>query len=289
MFASAGVPFNTMTDSMKFNDVFDTLVYQFKTTLMNANRAEKIHAGFERATEPMDIPDLFHFVYNSRFGPFIRSKLWQMSSHFSYAKSALTNLGDAINTENALKATMGTQELKAFKERGDYFIFMYSSVFNGDTYELIIKSLGHFIRYFSYKLAENAVVIPDYDHFSDKRPEGGQYIPGKQETYVKKDIVNFGSNPSLEERVLAYESFLTWTCQMALHFAYMQNDSHDIGGVQGASLKIQVSKVAKIRNRYNQVPHLTQNTNGKVTNPQKTPQTRAKRSALSQQVTTKHI
>ena len=52
---------------------------------------------------------------------------------------------------------------------------------------------------------------------------------------------------------------------------------------------LKVSKVAKIRNRYNQVPHLTQDTNGKVTNSQKTPQTRAKRSALSQQVTTKHI
>ena len=50
-----------------------------------------------------------------------------------------------------------------------------------------------------------------------------------------------------------------------------------------------VNKGAKIRNRYNQVPHLTQDTNGKVTNSQKTPQTRAKRSALSQQVTTKHI
>ena len=49
-----------------------------------------------------------------------------------------------------------------------------------------------------------------------------------------------------------------------------------------------VSKVAKIRKRYNQVPHLTQDTNGKVTNSQKTAQTRAKRSALSQQVTTKH-
>ena len=54
------------------------------------------------------------------------------------------------------------------------------------------------------------------------------------------------------------------------------------------SLDIKVSKGAKIRNRYNQVPHLTQDTNGKVTN-SKTPQTRAKRSALSQQVTTKHI
>ena len=31
---------------------------------------------------------------------------------------------------------------------------------------------------------------------------------------------------------------------------------------------IEVSKGAKIRNRYNQVPHLTQDTDGKVTNPQ---------------------
>ena len=52
---------------------------------------------------------------------------------------------------------------------------------------------------------------------------------------------------------------------------------------------LHVSNGAKIRNRYNQEPHLTQDTNGKVTNSQKTPQTRAKRSALSQQVTTKHI
>ena len=43
-------------------------------------------------------------------------------------------------------------------------------------------------------------------------------------------------------------------------------------------LKIKVSNGAKIRNRYNQVPHLTQDTNGKVTNSQKTPQTRAKKS-----------
>ena len=50
-----------------------------------------------------------------------------------------------------------------------------------------------------------------------------------------------------------------------------------------------VSKGAKIRDRYNQVPHLNQDTNGKVTNSQQTPQTRAKRSALTQQVTTKHI
>ena len=41
----------------------------------------------------------------------------------------------------------------------------------------------------------------------------------------------------------------------------------------------EVSKGAKIRNRYNQVSHLTQDTNGKVTNSQQTPQTKAKRSA----------
>ena len=34
------------------------------------------------------------------------------------------------------------------------------------------------------------------------------------------------------------------------------------------NLFIKVSKGAKIRNRYNQVPHLTQDTNGKVTNSQ---------------------
>ena len=50
-----------------------------------------------------------------------------------------------------------------------------------------------------------------------------------------------------------------------------------------------VSKGAKIRNRYNQVPHLTQDTNGKLTNSQLDAKTRVKRSALSQQVTTKHI
>ena len=38
--------------------------------------------------------------------------------------------------------------------------------------------------------------------------------------------------------------------------------------ITGLWLKIKVSKGAKIRNRYNQVPHLAQDTNGKVTNSQ---------------------
>ena len=35
-----------------------------------------------------------------------------------------------------------------------------------------------------------------------------------------------------------------------------------------SGVKMEVSKGAKIRNRYNHVPHMTQNTNGKVTNSQ---------------------
>ena len=34
------------------------------------------------------------------------------------------------------------------------------------------------------------------------------------------------------------------------------------------NIHMKVSKGAKFRNRYNQVPHLTQDTNGKVTNSQ---------------------
>ena len=37
---------------------------------------------------------------------------------------------------------------------------------------------------------------------------------------------------------------------------------------QGSVISDKVSKGAKISNRYNQVPHLTQDTNGKVTNSQ---------------------
>ena len=40
------------------------------------------------------------------------------------------------------------------------------------------------------------------------------------------------------------------------------------GSAQERISHVKVSKVAKIRNRYNQVPHLTQDTNGKVTNSQ---------------------
>ena len=47
-------------------------------------------------------------------------------------------------------------------------------------------------------------------------------------------------------------------------------------------------KMANIRNRYNQAPHLTQDTNGKVKTSQLDIKTRAKRTVLSKQVITRH-
>ena len=89
--------------------------------------------------------------------------------------------------------------------------------------------------------------------------------------------------------------FVTWrdvsamTGEAVLEEIMKVLQSNENFRINDGQMTIQVSNGAKIRNRYNQVPHLTHDTNGKVTNSQKTPQTRAKRSALSQQVTTKHI
>ena len=51
---------------------------------------------------------------------------------------------------------------------------------------------------------------------------------------------------------------------------------------------IKVSMGAKIRNQYNQVPHLTQDTNGKVTNSQPDNTNESQEVSSSQQVTTRH-
>ena len=54
-----------------------------------------------------------------------------------------------------------------------------------------------------------------------------------------------------------------------LFFANLASKEDDTAGfflIMGVKMK--VSKGAKTRNRYNQVPHLTQDTNGKVTNSQ---------------------
>ena len=105
--------------------------------------------------------------------------------------------------------------------------------------------------------------------------------------YDKRDdfdfeIVNF---PFLDGDVPRSTSYGVYISQL-IRFA---RASSYVADFNTRNKLLKVSNGAKIRNRYNQVPHLTQDTNGKVTNSQKTPQTRAKRSALSQQVTTKHI
>ena len=54
-------------------------------------------------------------------------------------------------------------------------------------------------------------------------------------------------------------------------------------------LFLKVSKGLKIRNRYNQAPHLTQDTNGKVTNSWLDITNKSQEVSISQQVTTRHI
>ena len=58
--------------------------------------------------------------------------------------------------------------------------------------------------------------------------------------------------------------------------------------VKPIGVDAKVSKRAKIRNHYNQAPHLTQDTNGQVTTSQLDITNKAKRSTHSQQVTTRH-
>ena len=49
--------------------------------------------------------------------------------------------------------------------------------------------------------------------------------------------------------------------------SYIKEEDKDQESIQ-SNATTKVSKGAKTRNRYNQVPHLTQDTNGKVTNSQ---------------------
>ena len=62
-----------------------------------------------------------------------------------------------------------------------------------------------------------------------------------------------------------------YSCSFTLHTSYKNGMLDQMGeGCKNTQtqISIKVSKGAKIRNRYNQVPHLTQDTNGKVTNSQ---------------------
>ena len=62
---------------------------------------------------------------------------------------------------------------------------------------------------------------------------------------------------------------LTLSAQFAKILSHFKKTGYNINVLlQTACLVVKVSKGAKIRNRYNQVPHLTKDTNGKVTNSQ---------------------
>ena len=67
-------------------------------------------------------------------------------------------------------------------------------------------------------------------------------------------------------KVFQYSS-LKWQSVINVYNSHLKLDKTKISITIGSLMK--VSKVAKIRNRYNQVPHLTQDTNAKVTNSQK--------------------
>ena len=61
-----------------------------------------------------------------------------------------------------------------------------------------------------------------------------------------------------------------------------------MGNCLETNMNFKVSRGAKIRNRYNQVPHLTQDTNGKVTSSQLDTTNESQGVSPSQQVTTRH-
>ena len=118
----------------------------------------------------------------------------------------------------------------------------------------------------------------------------------KNAMYKKQSLIKYYSSPKYNFNYCkVYKAGCTfWTEVFAILRKGASEDvfllsRHDVHFKLGKQERMKVSNGAKIRNLYNQVPHLTQDTNGKVTNSQKTPHTRAKRSALSQQVTTKHI
>ena len=116
--------------------------------------------------------------------------------------------------------------------------------------------------------------------------ESTQYLQSMKGGILGKSMMELRQILLIQASVRQRESFFPITCYVGnlvvIGKTKIRNSNFPLN-------VLKVSKVAKIKNRYNQVPHLTQDTNRKVTNSQKTPQTRAKRSALSQQVTTKHI
>ena len=60
----------------------------------------------------------------------------------------------------------------------------------------------------------------------------------------------------------------SWFASLDFLYVHVQFPNSNVSALLDSGTSIKVSKGAKIRNRYNQVPHLTQDTNRKVTNSQ---------------------
>ena len=241
IFGSGTLP--EVSDTSDFSQVLMDLALLINHNLVHGDRKEEMYSRFEVSNQAAShkIPGIeYQFVYNKRFEPFIKSGMWSMSKLFEYSKNGISDevFKGLVEPSKLVTVNLEGKVIKTFPRRGDYFRFMYGCVYNGDAYNMIVESLAKFIDYHSYALAEKTVLIPTYDSFTEKRVE----IPwfGKVgQTYKSKPIVEFGLTPTKQQRILAYEGFLTWLCMMTLHLTYMNHDSVDITGVQGAQQKIQ--------------------------------------------------
>ena len=96
--------------------------------------------------------------------------------------------------------------------------------------------------------------------------------------------------PPIKDRRKRCTWKLFWTfCQSTIWYVHYCKPNKIKIRMKEKGIQIKVRKKAKIRKRYNEVPHLTQDTTWESNkNTKKILPTRAKRSAFSQQVTTRH-
>ena len=91
---------------------------------------------------------------------------------------------------------------------------MYGSTYNGDAFTTIINDFADFIQYYSLQLAQADIMIPTYDHFTKGKPPLSFWYNGVGACstcqYISKNyLCDYGLHPKLEQRILAYDAFLT--------------------------------------------------------------------------------
>ena len=90
---------------------------------------------------------------------------------------------------------------------------------------------------------------------------------GSFNCHVYSTAYNLIMYPSFFSGLCSKTTFFHCACRIHISYAIIKLTIFACPQKKDNTFK--VSKGAKIRNRYNQVPHLTQDTNGKVTNSQK--------------------